>query len=295
MHLKNDKRGESPKAGGQAVPDEELDFGTPGASAARASASASARPGVVFDRAGVHLGTARVDPTDGLLYFHPRSVFVRAPDDGGPYPLVERPDWDYWALIPMLTVHEAAAIACDIAPEYFSKSEDAREFYECHKDLIRHRRLLPTALSHIEAGALEVVSGKVRAEVFAAWANGLGWKLPARFPRGSMAKDQQAAPSASATDATAPDELGDVKRGALLGDVKRGALIGRNERQWPSMERDLKDASNNGLGAAKVAGRHGWWHEPAALDWARQRGKLLTGDPAGAAVLAVLAVRRHKM
>lgn len=193
MHLKNDKRGESPKAGGQAVPDEELDFGTLDADAL---AALEAEPRAVFDR-GVHIGTTWVDPTDSRRrrYFRPRSVFVRAPDDGDPYPMVERPDWDYWALIPMLTVHEAAAIACDIAPEYFSKSEDAREFDEFHKDVIRHRRLLPTALSHIESGALEVVSGKVRAEVFAAWANGLGWKPPARFPRKAACR-----PDAAATD-----------------------------------------------------------------------------------------------
>ena len=66
--------------------------------------------------------------------------------------------------------------------------------------------------------------------------------------------------------------------GALNADrgqrVKRRALIERNRRRWPTIERDLKDASTNGLRAEAGADVIGFWWEGAAVKWAEARDKV---------------------
>ena len=64
-------------------------------------------------------------------------------------------------------------------------------------------------------------------------------------------------------------------------EMKKAALIKKHEHQWLTIRRDFQDASENGLSRAAKAPGHGDWFEAAALDWARQRGKLTeeTGQP----------------
>lgn len=57
--------------------------------------------------------------------------------------------------------------------------------------------------------------------------------------------------------------------------LKRVALVARHAHCWQTIERDLKDASANGLRGAAGGLERGWWREAAALDWARARGKLI--------------------
>ncbi len=76
----------------------------------------------------------------------------------------------------------------------------------------------------------------------------------------------------AAEPAIEPDEPPSADRGLR---VKRKALIERNSRRWPSIERDLKDASENGLSkAAKADDTYGHWWEGDALKWADARNKL---------------------
>lgn len=54
---------------------------------------------------------------------------------------------------------------------------------------------------------------------------------------------------------------------------KRGALINELSPRWPTIYRDLQDASRNELAdAAKLGG--GYWDVDAALKWAEEKGKL---------------------
>ena len=73
--------------------------------------------------------------------------------------------------------------------------------------------------------------------------------------------------------------------------IKRAALIERHARQWPSIERDLKDASTNGLSTDAKAVGVGWWQEDKALTWATERGKLKAGMP----VASVFTSTTHKI
>lgn len=54
--------------------------------------------------------------------------------------------------------------------------------------------------------------------------------------------------------------------------MKRNALVRELEIEWPTIERDLSDASRNGLSAAAKANKG--WDVDAAKAWADSKGKL---------------------
>ncbi len=61
--------------------------------------------------------------------------------------------------------------------------------------------------------------------------------------------------------------------------VNRKGLISAVLRQWPTVERDLKDAATNGLSAEARGPRHNTWFLDAAVAWARARGKWVETTP----------------
>lgn len=73
-----------------------------------------------------------------------------------------------------------------------------------------------------------------------------------------------------------------VDRGRKL---KRAALVDQYRRRWSTLERDLKDASSNGLANAAKAPEQGYWWEEPALEWARQRNKLAEAAPSTAGII----------
>ena len=64
--------------------------------------------------------------------------------------------------------------------------------------------------------------------------------------------------------------------------MAKRAMVGMYKSKWPSIENDIRAASENGLSAAK-AGKRGW-DEARALEWARSKGKLI--EPSDSAVPA---------
>jgi len=55
--------------------------------------------------------------------------------------------------------------------------------------------------------------------------------------------------------------------------LTKQAMITNHQKDWPTIERDIKDASQNGLVAAKFS--HRKWVEELALNWARANNKLI--------------------
>lgn len=50
--------------------------------------------------------------------------------------------------------------------------------------------------------------------------------------------------------------------------IKRNALIAKYQREWPSIEDDLRHSNENGLrAAAKLLDKHGYWNETAVARW----------------------------
>lgn len=101
-------------------------------------------------------------------------------------------------------------------------------------------------------------------------------------------------PTTVASPPTPPDtSLGSLHVGT---PVKRKVLVANNIQRWPSIERDLLDASKNGLAkAAKAGGRD--WYVDEALKWAASRGKTKASkvvDPLDDAVRA-MSVLKHTL
>ena len=78
--------------------------------------------------------------------------------------------------------------------------------------------------------------------------------------------------------------------------TNRAALIAQHEHEWPSIRRDLQDASANGLSAAAKAGARDW-NEDAAMQWARSKNKLTQAKPAHAlaSVMSSLPSKKHRI
>lgn len=84
--------------------------------------------------------------------------------------------------------------------------------------------------------------------------------------------DTMTSPASAVANSTPPEpQVKTVDRGWTL---KRAALIEKHKNQWPTIARDLQDASENQLSKAAKATGHGDWFEADALKWAEQRGKL---------------------
>jgi hypothetical protein len=117
--------------------------------------------------------------------------------------------------------------------------------------------------------------------------------------------EAQAAPAVTPEPQGPPVVAGGVSGGALpikaapvakVWVMKRAALVKKHVDRWPTIGRDLQDASENGLSKAAKALGHGEWYESAALDWARQRGKLEEEKQVGPAnSVFALAGTQHKI
>jgi hypothetical protein len=81
---------------------------------------------------------------------------------------------------------------------------------------------------------------------------------------GSSAQEDEPPAVAGRPTTSPPADPGPVRR--------RATLIEENRRRWPSIESDLKYARENGLCCA-MTGRHGYWYEGKAKEWAKERGK----------------------
>lgn len=137
------------------------------------------------------------------------------------------------------------------------------------------------------------------------------WMTPAAEPADSTpAASSNVAPEPQAVPVVPVSASGGVellpadepKRKAATGtefSMARSALVSTHLHNWPTIDRDLKDAATNGLAAAKAGARD--WNEAAALAWAQARGKLKSATkPADALTQAMhsmgsLPGRKHTL
>lgn len=71
--------------------------------------------------------------------------------------------------------------------------------------------------------------------------------------------------------------------------MNKAGLVSAHKHEWPTIETDLKSASENGLAFAKAGPRD--WDEACVMEWARAKGKLTSENkPANDVTSAV-----HKM
>ena len=67
--------------------------------------------------------------------------------------------------------------------------------------------------------------------------------------------------------------LEELAKAGPIFNMTKASMVENHEHQWPTINRDIADASANGLASAK-AGPRGW-NEAFALEWARANNKLV--------------------
>ncbi len=72
-------------------------------------------------------------------------------------------------------------------------------------------------------------------------------------------------------ETVSPDNLQTPIKAAF--SLTRSAMVAQHQHEWPTIEADIKAASENGLSACKAGKRD--WRERDALEWARSKGKLI--------------------
>lgn len=95
---------------------------------------------------------------------------------------------------------------------------------------------------------------------------------PIEAPAASAAASAATKPAKPRRKATRPKRTGHEQ---LARQRKRAVLVAELEAQWLSIEADLSEAPRNGLKAAAQV-QHGIWDKPAAVAWAKSRGKWRT-------------------
>lgn len=95
-------------------------------------------------------------------------------------------------------------------------------------------------------------------------------------------------------DATGPASAVTAPTTGLKFSMTKAAMLNQHRHEWPTIERDMADASKNGLSAAKAGARD--WNEATALEWARANNKLKNAQVANLdGAMRNLPSRRHRM
>jgi hypothetical protein len=89
----------------------------------------------------------------------------------------------------------------------------------------------------------------------------------------AAAKPQQTATD-TATPAPVVAESARVTPEKQVNAMKKSALILAHKHEWPLIERDISEASRNGLTSAAHTGKHGLWDADKACTWAVSNGKI---------------------
>ncbi len=208
-------------------------------------------------------------------------------------------DWSHWLLMPQVSLWEAVALSVNLNPETLKFDKEGKDF----QDRLR------IALSHVAVGNLQLVTHYPKNEpvspvllaVFATWAVSQNIKIPselAAMATAPLSKSNSdtlafvtpmvnAGTSAPTTKIVAdgmkalgkPQAVPIVDTGVseqaapiVANEIKKSALILKYESNWPTIERDLKDASQNRLSDTAKLPKKGFWNEELALQWARSLG-----------------------
>lgn len=168
-----------------------------------------------------------------------------------------RPDFAYWRQCDALAIWQLAALMREVDPRAWAAGEvagshgDALEL-DCQQDQL---------IAGVYAGTLQLGTAQAlppTRDTYIVTSCVLSWLKTHDHPELADQLDRS-------LHVSAPETL-----------VKKSELIKRHQRDWPSIEEDLKRASNTDLATASED-RHGIWNEAKALAWASKNGKLRNG------------------
>ena len=181
-------------------------------------------------------------------------------------------NFDYWKHVALIQIWEAATMIHGYDPRarqfgYVPMTSEGDAL-----DLSGDHRMLASA---VMANELEAAGDGAKSQGFATMADGLDIQASSSGPP----------PIGTGSVASSPKF-----------SMTRAALVAQHRHEWPTIEADIKDASKNGLSAARVDARG--WDEDLAVDWARSKDKLIQPAVAGArlsSAMANLSVTTHLM
>ena len=211
-----------------------------------------------IDDAGIWLLTDSAPEFRGLTQDE-RDLFMTHPDGDRNFPVLTCPftveQFLKFAMLPVVEI---------------------RDIYTFADNTINVVAIEKLERMHVPAGAL------ARALVFGELPK---WTSPEAEQCKLAIADAESVVIANAPDGVEPNKVGTRDKGWVM---KKAALIKKHAYQWRTINRDFQDARENKLLSAAKASGHGAWFEAAALDWARQRGKLTEGNQQGPANLSTV-------
>lgn len=199
-------------------------------------------------------------------------------------------NFDYWKHVALIQIWEAATMIHGYDPRarqfgYVPMTSEGDAL-----DLSGDHRMLASAVMANELEAAGDGAGQAGPETFLKRASLAAWAKSQGFATMADGLDIQASSSGPP-----PIGTGSVASSPKF-SMTRAALVAQHRHEWPTIEADIKDASKNGLSAARVDARG--WDEDLAVDWARSKDKLIQPAVAGArlsSAMANLSVTTHLM
>jgi len=190
---------------------------------------------------------------------------------------IKPPEWSYWIEMKSVKLIEAILLSVDIDPRHVPgrfKRPDTPRIDIPHFQGLRDRTDI--ALNHYRKHPFERYDLKQPVELkeFRRWAEQLQnpWVFPDGFPEAIVPEISSLPKAGDSNDIDLSFGKANGENSGNLNAVKRGELVKRHEKNWRSIEQDLKDAKTNDLkSAAKI--RHGYYDESKAVQWAKNRGK----------------------
>jgi len=70
--------------------------------------------------------------------------------------------------------------------------------------------------------------------------------------------------------------ISQISQGSAI--LKKSVLVQEYKKIWKTIESDFHDSSSNGLSKFAKEPEHGMWNVSKALEWAKQRGRLINGE-----------------
>ena len=175
------------------------------------------------------------------------------------------PNYKYWGKFDTLTIWQASVLMHGVEPQtshsYVEQPDDLADPYGEPGELSTEQALLRSAIA---AGILSpcgpvaqpiTTQTEIRTSQLIPWLREKGYKELADGLSGGFSARTQL-----------------IKRSALIKKYGERRNAGE-EGNWPTVEADLGHAQTNGLRDAAKSDKQGYWHEEAAIAWARANGR----------------------
>ena len=199
-------------------------------------------------------------------------------------PIACPPEWSQWVMMDRVEVWEAAALSINLEPRRIDRDKNSSFPDDKTYDLFVMRRRAVEVAPWRALGRNQL---GVCLPDFVEWSMSTGMDIPAELAKlarpieaPEVPAPEYAEPSVSPINiqTAAEDGLSESdgsKQETKEGEIrKRSALIKEVDSFWPSVDRDLKDSSRNGLNEAAKHSKNTFWKPLEAMAWATERGKI---------------------